>query len=60
LRLEIAPDNAGLKSGLAEVTETRSASKKSSGKVLKALFQPQLTKQIEHPKVFILYNYTYV
>ena len=49
--LEIAPEDAGLKSGFAEVMRAKSASERGSGGGLGGLFSPQmLTKLVGHPK----------
>ena len=52
--LEIAPDDAGLKSGFAEVLKAKAASERSGGgggPGLGGLFSPQmLTKLVGHPK----------
>ena len=49
--LEIAPEDAGLKSGFAEVMKAKSASERGSGGGLGGLFSPQmLTKLVGHPK----------
>lgn len=51
LGLEIAPEDAGLKSGFAEVMKAKSASERSSGGGLGGLFSPQmLQKLVGHPK----------
>jgi hypothetical protein len=63
LGLEVAPEDAGLKSGLAEVMKARAASEKASGGGLGGLFGPQmLTKLVGHPKfgMYILYVYMHI
>jgi stress-induced-phosphoprotein 1 len=49
--LEIAPEDAGLTSGLAEVLKAKTASERTGGGGLGGLFSPQmLTKLVGHPK----------
>lgn len=49
--LDVAPDDAGLKSGLAEVLKAKTSSERSAGGGLGGLFSPQmLTKLVGHPK----------